>query len=145
MLNSNKTTTWCGSKGGSIRQSAPLKLKRSCTPGCLWAKENLPPGWNTHRYRGGSWASSQGRMWPLLGKYRRCTDRYRGGSWASPQGRLWPIVGLPGAPTNLHVTFQGYKMSNLWGQKCDERSTSSLSQILLKIHYWLQRRSVRIN
>ena len=26
-MNSNKTTTWCGSKGGSGRQSAPLNLK----------------------------------------------------------------------------------------------------------------------
>ena len=44
-----QTTTWCGSKRGSGWQSAPLKLKRSapCTPGFLWAKENLPPGWYT--------------------------------------------------------------------------------------------------
>ena len=32
---STETTTWCGSKGGSGRRSAPLKLKRSApyTPG----------------------------------------------------------------------------------------------------------------
>ena len=62
--NSNKTTTWCGSKGGSGRQSAPLKLKRSapCTPGFLRAIENLPPGWYTHRYGGGSWADCD-RSW----------------------------------------------------------------------------------
>ena len=109
----------------------PWNLKRSapCTPGFLWAKENLPPGLNTDdieegaspqgrlwpflgkygrftedRYRGGSWSSPQGRLWPFLGKYGRFTeDRYRGGSWSSPQGRLWPIVGLPRAPTKPYV------------------------------------------
>ena len=73
-----------------------------CTPGFLWAKENLPPGWYTHRYGGGSWACSQCRLWPFLGKYGRCKDRYRGGSWAPSQGRLWPIVSLPRAKLYVH-------------------------------------------
>ena len=86
-----------------------LKRSAPCTPVFLWAKENLPPGWYTHRYGGGSWASSQGRLWPFLGKYGRCTDRYRGGSWTSPLGRMWPIVGLPWAPTKLYVHSRSTK------------------------------------
>ena len=86
-------------KGGSGWQSAPLKLKRSapCTPGFLSTRENLPPRWYTHRYGEGSWASSQGRLWPFLGKHGRYTDRYRGGSWSSPQGcdQSWASLGPP--------------------------------------------------
>ena len=53
------------------------------TPILLW----YIPGWwyKTHRYGGGSWASSQGRLWPFLGKDGRCTEFYRGGNWASPR------------------------------------------------------------
>ena len=49
ILNSNKTATWCGSKGGSGRQSAALKLKRSapCTPGFLWEKTYHQGGTHT--------------------------------------------------------------------------------------------------
>ena len=132
--NSNKTTTWCGSKGGSGWQSAPLKLKRSapCTPGFLRAEENLPPGWYTHWYGGGSWASSQGRLWPFLGKYGRCTDRYRGGSWASPQGRLWPIVGLPRAPNNLYVHPRSTKWRVYGGKSVTKGALHPHSQCLLK-------------
>ena len=88
----------------------PWNLKRSapCTPGFLWAKENLPPGLNTDGIEEG--ASPQGRLWPFLGKYGRFTeDRYRGGSWSSPQGRLWPIVGLPRAPTKPYVHSRSTK------------------------------------
>ena len=48
-MNGNKTTTWCGSKGGSGRQSAPLKLKRSapCTPGFCELKKTYHRG-GTH-------------------------------------------------------------------------------------------------
>ena len=48
-LTSTETTTWCGSKGGSGRRSAPLKLKRSapCTPGFL-AKEKTYHQGGTH-------------------------------------------------------------------------------------------------
>ena len=49
IMNGNKTTTWCGSKGGSGRQSAPLKLKRSapCTPGFCEQKKTYHQG-GTH-------------------------------------------------------------------------------------------------
>ena len=50
----NNNLVWL--KRGSGWQSAPLKLKRSapCTPGFLWANENLPPRCYTHRYGGES-------------------------------------------------------------------------------------------
>jgi len=54
ILNSNKTTTWCGSKRGSGRQSAPLKLKRSApyTPGFLWEKTYHQGGTHTSMEEG---------------------------------------------------------------------------------------------
>ena len=79
-------------------------------------KKTYQPRWYTHRYGGGSWASSQGWLCPFLGKYGRYTDRYRRESWASLQGRLWPIVGLPRAPTKLYVHSRSTKFGVYGGK-----------------------------
>lgn len=84
-----------------------------CTPGFLSTKENLPPGWNTHRHRGGSWASSQG-------KYGRCTDRYRVERWASLE------------PPITYMYIPGVQNVESMGPKCDERNTSSPFPFLIE-------------
>ena len=134
ILNSNKNNNLVWLKRGKwVTKCSTETWKRSapCTPGFLWAKEKPPPGWNTHRYGGGSWASSQGRLWPFLGKDGRCTDRYRGGSWASPQGRLWPIVGLPRVPTNLYLYPRSTKCRVYGGKSVTRGALHPHSQL-----YW---------
>ena len=75
ILNIDKNNNLVWLKSGSGRRSSPLKRSAPCTPGFCELKKNLPPGRYTHRYGGGSWASSQGRLWPFLGKFGRCTYR----------------------------------------------------------------------
>ena len=55
---------------------------------------------------------------------------WSGGSWASTLGRLWPII-IADLPKTRCIS-QEYKMPSLWGQKCDDRSTLSPFPSLLK-------------
>ena len=154
ILNSNKTTTWCGSKRGSGWRSAPLRLKRSapCSPGRFSLAHKNPPGCYTDGIEEGvgpppradcdrSWVNMEGaqtNMGEGVGPpLRVCCDRIPMCSWAS----LRP-------PTNLYVHLRSTKCRAYGGKSLKSVTRGALhphSQFLLKIHYWLQRGSARSN
>ena len=94
MENGNKNNTLgVARKWGSGWQSAPLELKRwaPCTSGFLGAKENLPPGWYTHRYA----RADCSHFWVKMEDVQTDIGEGVGPSLRVGYDKLWASLGPP--------------------------------------------------
>ena len=120
ILNSTKNNNLVRLKRGKL--VTKCSTETPFTPGFLWAKKNLPPGWYTYRYGGGSLAYSRADS-------DRSEVNMEGAQTAIGDGvgpplsvdcdQSWPSLGPP--LLNLYVYSRGTKCqvygSNVWWEE----------------------------